>query len=324
MKEMTICILAYNAEKYIQQTFDSLEPQDSSVAILILIDGATDGTESICRNFARNSKHSVLVHSFVENHGTAYCRNWALENMTTEYVMFFDSDDIAKPSLIEKLYRTIDEDKDCIAVSCHAKYINEAGDELPGGMFFQMPNRKAFEERARNGKFVFMLPATVFRREYALRAGGYRQDGFPDSSIRYQDLSEDLDLWSRMSDFYKEGKYMITVPETLYYYRKRAGSLSATKERQFAMSLKIKFVKYNLKRRRAGEKELSFVDFLNQRTRWEKIQDKRCFYSEYFYRQAAFSFADHRYGKAILCLPVSVILNPVYLLQKIRANMGNK
>lgn len=324
MKDLTICILAYNAEKYIQQTLESLEVQESTAQILIVVDGASDGTEAICRDCAKKSNKKIEIHTFEENHGTAYCRNWALENATTEFMMFFDSDDIAKKELVKILHDTIIKDDNCIAVSCQAKYIDEAGNKLPGGMYFQMPDKDSFVKRAREGKFMFMLPATIFRREYALRAGGYRQDGFPVGEIRYQDLSEDLDLWSRMSDFYSDEKYMIIIPKTLYYYRKRVGSLSATKEQQFAMSLKMKFIKCNLKRRRAGESEITFTEFLAQRTTWEKFNEKRCFYSEYYYRQSAFAFAGHNYAKAIMCLPISVILNPKYLFQKIVSNIGNK
>lgn len=321
MEKLTICILAYNAEEYIRDTFNSLEMQQGQYRYLIVVDGASDNTQKICEEFSVSSKHTVEIKVFEKNHGTAFCRQWALEHILTEYMMFFDSDDIAKPGLVKELYNALQGDENCIAVSCQASYIDANGNKLPGGMFFKMPDSKSFIERAMAGKLMFMLPATIFRREYAIKAGGYRQIGFPKGQIRYQDLSEDLDLWSRMSDFYMDGKYMMILPEILYYYRKRSGSLSATKNTQFAMSLKIKFVKYNLKRRRAGIEETTFIEFLSNRSSLEKFQDKRRFNSEYFYRKAAFAFAEHRYFKIILYLPVSIILNPKYFLQKVRANI---
>lgn len=324
MSDLTICILVYNAEQYLKDTLDSLEKQDADYEYLIILDGSIDRSKEICLEFKNRTQRTCTIHCFDENHGTAYCRDWAIRNAKTKYFMFFDSDDIAKPELVRTLYSTIQADDDCISVSCQARYIDEQGNKLHGGMYFQIPDAQTFRERAAGGKFLFMLPPTIFKREYALKAGGYRQSGFPEGKIRYQDLSEDLDLWSRMSDFYKEGKYMIIVPQTLYYYRKRTGSLSETKDRQYAMSLKMKYIKCNLKRRRAGESEITFLDFLASRTKWEILQEKRRFYSEYFYRKAAFAFAEHRYLKAVVSLPVSVVLNPNYLIQKIRANIGNK
>lgn len=324
MQELTVSILVYNAEDYIVETIKSLESQEVDFVYLFVIDGSTDHSAEICRDFANRTSRKCIIQEFIENHGTAYCRNWALEHAETKYLMFFDSDDVAKEQLISTLLKAIKKEDDCIAVSCQARYIDEQGNKLPGGMYFQIPDAQVFRERAAGGKLMFMLPATIFLREYALKAGGYRQSGFPEGSIRYQDLSEDLDFWSRMSDFYTEGKYMLVVPETLYFYRKRTDSLSATKDRQYAMSLKIKYIKHNLKRRRAGESDITFIDFLSSRTKWEIFQEKRCFYSEYYYRQAAFAFAKHQYLKAILSLPVSVVLNPPYLIQKVRANIGNK
>ena len=321
MEKLTICILAYNAEQYVRDTFESLEKQQGQYRYLIIVDGATDNTQTLCEEFALNTKHPINIKVFEINHGTAFCRQWALEHVVTDYMMFFDSDDIAESGLVKELLSALQSDENCIAVSCQASYIDVDGKKLPGGMYFKMPDTNAFLQRASEGKLMFMLPATMFRREYAVKAGGYRQAGFPDGTIRYQDLSEDLDLWSRMSDFYVDGKYMITLPKVLYRYRKRTGSLSAAKSTQYAMSLKIKFIKCNLKRRRAGLNEITFVDFLSNRSSWEIVQDIRHFYSEYFYRKAAFAFANHEYFKAVLNLPVSILLNPKYLMQKMHANI---
>lgn len=321
MEKLTICVLAYNAEQYIRETFSSLEAQQGQYRYLIIVDGATDNTLPICEEFALNTKHPIDIKAFTTNCGTAYCRQWALDHAVTEYIMFFDSDDIATADLVNDLYSALQADEKCIAVSGQAGYIDAKGQKLPGGMYFKMPDAHAFIERASEGKLIFMLPATMFRREYALKAGGYRQAGFPVGLIRYQDLSEDLDLWSRMSDFYIDGKYMKILPKILYLYRKRTGSLSAAKNTQYAMSLKIKFIKHNLKLRRAGESEINFTEFLSNRTVWDKMNDKRQFYSEYFYRKAAFAFAEHQYFRAVLNLPASILLDPKYLCDKFRANI---
>lgn len=321
MEKLTICILAYNAEQYIRDMFESLEKQQGQYRYLLIVDGSIDNTPAICEEFALNTKHPINIEVFETNQGTAFCRQWALEHVVTDYMMFFDSDDIAVPGLVKELYSALQDDKNCIAVSCQASYIDANGKKLPGGLFFKMPDANTFVERASEGKLIFMLPATMFRREYAVKAGGYRQTGFPDGTLRYQDLSEDLDLWSRMSDFYIDGKYMVTLPKVLYYYRKRTSSLSAAKSTQFAMSLKIKFIKRNLNLRREGIEEMTFIEFLSNRTVWEKLRDKRQFYSEYFYRKAAFAFTEHQYFKIALNLPVSIVLNPKYFIQKIRANI---
>lgn len=65
-----------------------------------------------------------------------------------------------------------------------------------------------------------MQPTAIYDRDAALSVGGYIIDGFPSGKPRYQDYCEDLDLWTRMSDLYIEGKAIVVIPETLCLYRK--------------------------------------------------------------------------------------------------------
>ena len=72
-------------------------------------------------------------------------------------------------------------------------------------------------------KLIFMASTSIYNREIALLVGGHSIKGFPEGKPRYQDLCEDLDLWTRMSDLYKEKKAIIVLPEVLYQYRKGDG-----------------------------------------------------------------------------------------------------
>ena len=55
-------------------------------------------------------------------------------------------------------------------------------------------------------------------------------------------MSEDVDLWGRMSDFYKEGKYMITLPEVLFLYRKNTNSLSSGFKKAAKNNVRIRII----------------------------------------------------------------------------------
>ena len=321
MEPITIAMCVYNAEKYLQKTLDSLEKQDyPEIRWLFVDDGSTDQSAQIIQSFYQKHLTTTQIYRMTENVGTARARNMALQQATTRLMMFFDSDDIAKENMVSALYAKLSAEPDCIAVGCCAKYIDEKGRALPGGMFFQMGNAQDFRSKAAAGKLIFLNIATLLDRECALRAGGYRVEGFPRGTVRYEDLSEDLDLWSRMSDLYTEGKVMLILPEVLYYYRKTMGSLSAPKEKQFAMMQKIKYIKVNLKRRRAGQPEITFCDFLDSQTQKEKDTDQKLFKGEYYYRKAAFAFAEKRYYSVPIPLLLALINNPKHVLQKLRLN----
>lgn len=310
----------YNASDYLQETLDSLKEQTyQNIKYLFINDGSTDDSLKILEEFSKEVKDCKIV-NLEKNSGTAVARNRAINEADTGLMMFFDSDDVAKPELVAALYKKIKETEKCIAVSCYAQYISDKGKKLKGGMFMGEKEPEKFIKKAKEGKLSFMVPATLFYRQKAIEAGGYRLEGFPKGEIRYQDLSEDLDLWSRMSDYAQIGECMIVEPKVLYYYRKRANSLSAPKEKQYAMTLKIKYIKQNLRNRRSDRKEITFIQFLEDLTEKEQKKIRRGFNAEYYYRKAAFNFVDHKFLTVIPNIIISVVYKPSYLLQKFKAN----
>jgi hypothetical protein len=61
-----------------------------------------------------------------------------------------------------------------------------------------------------------------------------------------------------MSDFCQQGKAFVTLQEELYFYRKANGLSSNS----FNMIIKMRYTKANVRRRRRGERDLTFVEFL--------------------------------------------------------------
>ncbi|MCD8155630.1 MAG: hypothetical protein LUF78_13280 [Clostridiales bacterium] len=166
---------------------------------------------------------------------------------------------------------------------------------------------------------IFMLPITMFYAEKAIEVGGYTLEGFPNRKIRYQDLSEDLDLWSRMSDLYVSGYYMLTIPKVLYYYRKTQSSLSTGREKQLVMNYKMAYVKHNLKRRRQGLKDNRYIEFEEGLSEKEHRKIKKNSDAGYYYRQGAFDLIQHRFAKGGALLLRSFVTEPKYVLQKVSA-----
>lgn len=322
---VTIAICVYNAKDYIIETFESLKNQTfKDFKLLIIDDKSKDNSLKIMKDYLEKEKNSFnyKIIELEKNSGTAIGRSTALNSVDTEFMMFFDADDIAKEDMLEKLYSKIKENDDYIAVSCYSKYIDMKGNKISGGQYIGPKSEEDFKIRAEDGKLIFMLPPTLFKKNYALKAGGYRKDGFPkDSKTRYQDLSEDLDMWSRMSDFYKDGKIMITIPEVLFYYRKNTSSLSASKDSLIAMQTKIRFIKTNLKRRRNNKQDITFIEFLESLSLKEKFLNSLKDLSAFHYRKAGFLYVEKKYLGFLLNLFYSIILNPLYIVDKFKSNI---
>jgi len=323
--EITVVICLYNAEKYIEETLESLLKQSyKEFKLLIIDDCATDDSLKVAEKYLQeNSSVAYEIVRFEENKGTAFGRNYALNYVQTPLMLFFDADDIAKPNLLEKLYSKISSDENLIAVSCHSKYIDMESNHIAGGQYIGPKTKEKFFTKAEEGKLIFMLPPTIFKREFAIKAGGYRLKGFAKGKPRYQDLSEDLDMWSRMSDFYSSGKIMLTIPEVLFYYRKDTSSLSASKESLIAMQTKIRYIKTNLKRRRNGEEDLTFLEYIKTIKLSQKPKNYFKDNSAFYYRKAGFLYVNKSYLRFLYFITFSIVLNPSYIVDKFKSNIKN-
>jgi glycosyltransferase involved in cell wall biosynthesis len=87
----SVIIPAYNVGPYIEQCVDSvLEQTFKDLEIIIIDDGSTDETSTICDNYAKTER--VLVHH-IKNGGASVARNKGLELAKGSYIFFLDSDD---------------------------------------------------------------------------------------------------------------------------------------------------------------------------------------------------------------------------------------
>lgn len=99
---ITIIIPAYNAEKTISRTLNSLEKQtNKNFRCVIVNDGSTDKTKSVIDKMIPNLSFDVLVID-KENGGVVSARYVALQYVDTEFVLGVDADDEIPPYAIER------------------------------------------------------------------------------------------------------------------------------------------------------------------------------------------------------------------------------
>ena len=316
--EITLAICMYNAEKYIEETLACIMAQTmQDFHLLIVNDCSTDGSvECVKRFFKQNPRQYELV-SLPENRGLCAGRRFVEEHATTKYLLFVDADDCPLPYFVEKLYKKIISDDKLIAVGCYLQYIDLYGRRIKGGIFLGETTKDSFFQKARNGKLIFMASTSLYDREIALSVGGHNINGFPKGKPRYQDLCEDLDLWTRMSDLYTEGKAIVVIPEVLYYYRKGDGiSLSS-----LGMLLRMRHIKMNLKRRRKGLDEWSFIDFRAQLSTEEmrRLEKEAC--AADALRRAYYHLRAGHIMAGVKDLLLSIKSNPHYLVDKVKHNL---
>ena len=317
---LTFCICAYNAEKYIEETLESLFKQTFlDFNLWIIDDCSTDRTRKVAENYCR--LHAPINYSIIslsQNGGLANARRYAETHVTSEFIGFIDADDIAKPEALGKMFKTIQNHPDCMTVGVYCQYISPESTKMSGGIFIGPRSKEEFMAMAQKEKMIFLPPLNISRTEFIRKAGFRAIDGFPPGKPRFQDMCEDLDLWTRMSDFYKEGKYMLVIPEILLNYRKMNSSMSVNVH---AMNMRMRHIKKNLKLRRAGKREQKFIDYLLRLTLREKIIYAYQDWATNFYKRAGFYYIQKDYLRFIFFFFCTGIFYPKYLLQKFKKNI---
>lgn len=102
---ISIVIPAYNVEKYLGDALDSIQAQDISPDEVILIDdGSNDRTLEIANSYVFAMPYTVLS---IKNSGQGHARNIGLNLASSEYIYFFDSDDILSNDFISSLKENI-------------------------------------------------------------------------------------------------------------------------------------------------------------------------------------------------------------------------
>lgn len=312
---VSVVVCCYNAASTVGQTLDTLCAQTfGDLEILAIDDGSTDDTHAVLRACTIQEPRLRVLEN-PGNRGTAYSRQRGLEAARAGLVMFVDADDIADPRLVGRLHGVLTADPDLLGVGCHATYFAEDGKDL-GLQRVGPESRAEFERLHREAKLLFMVPCTLFRKADALAVGGYRQAVMPNASgIRYEDFSEDLDLWCRMSDLGAKGRYFLTLPESLLRYRKPLGSLSTKNLRH--MQLKMRWIKDCLRRRRSGQPERDLAAFIASRGAWERFGDWRSDKAAGFYKRAGFAYARRNFAALAWYLVLTGMMSPKLIRQKV-------
>lgn len=321
MIDLTLAICLYNAERYIAETLQSVMQQTTQDFYLLIVnDCSTDNSAAMVEQFfVKNPRQHELV-NLEKNGGIANARNFALNHTNTEFLLFIDADDLLDPTLVEKEFNKLSLDKDLIGVSCWSQFINEKGEKVHGGTYLGEKEKALFIEIASKKKLIFLPIHTMFSTSYAKKAGGFCISGFPEGKPRMQDYCEELDLWTRLSDFYTEGKALVVIPEVLYYYRKSDGLSS----NHFNMIIKMRYTKTNLLRRRNGEKELTFIEFYNSLSPKELKEYQRDAKAADALRNGVFYLKRGNFLKAFVQITQSLVYRPGYVLDKLKHNFRIK
>jgi cellulose synthase/poly-beta-1,6-N-acetylglucosamine synthase-like glycosyltransferase len=111
LPEVSLLISCYNevdvVDEKIQNSFDIDYPKDK-ITIIIISDGSDDGTDEIAKNYASQGVKLIRQEGRL---GKTSAINLAMEQVTSDLVVFSDANAMYKPSAIKKLIRNFVDEK---------------------------------------------------------------------------------------------------------------------------------------------------------------------------------------------------------------------
>lgn len=104
---ISIVIPVYNVGSYLSPCLNSILGQTyKNIEIILVNDGSTDGSQDLCRTYARKDQRIILIEQ--SNQGLSAARNAGLRIARGAYITFLDSDDYLLGNALEVMCRYIE------------------------------------------------------------------------------------------------------------------------------------------------------------------------------------------------------------------------
>lgn len=144
MYDISVIITAYNAEKYINESIESIISQTYRNWIIIAVDdGSSDKTYKILNQFKIKLKNQFILIKNKKNLGINISLNKALEDVKTPFFCRQDADDISLPNRLEILINAIKNKPKYYFVSSRMRGINNSNLIFPLKII-NYPNKENF------------------------------------------------------------------------------------------------------------------------------------------------------------------------------------
>lgn len=213
---ISICIPAYNAAVFIEDTLQSIKNQTYlNWELIVVEDGSNDGTISIVETFDKIVDQKVIYYKNSENLGLSATRNIAVFKSKGAWLAFVDSDDIWHPNHLQSLIDTAKQNIDC-------DFIHS------GFNFFDEDYKQPFYEQNLSEQVLNSFPVSLYTGEYRIQPSSVMVSQKLYSAINGFDESyrsiEDLNFYFRSCE--KGFKFAFTGLNTCHYRRNIKGLTS--------------------------------------------------------------------------------------------------
>lgn len=225
---VSVIMPAFNAERFIKQSIDSVIAQIyTNWELMVIDDGSTDSTHKIVSELMKNDPRIKLYESGGRK-GAAFSRNIGIKNAVGRYIAFLDSDDVWFPG---KLSKQIDLMLGYNCVLCYSSYkkMNEQG--IIGSGVVRVPKTTTYDELLKSniiGCLTAVYDVKFFGKVY-MPDVKLRQDYGLWLRLTKKLIHEDYRFFWGMTKLVDRGGIVSGIEEPLAVYREYSTSSSANK-----------------------------------------------------------------------------------------------
>ena len=224
---LSIIVPIYNVEQYLDRCIQSILNQTyQNLEIILVDDGATDCSGAIADSYAAKDKRIKVFHK--ENGGLSDARNYGLEHVTGDYILFIDSDDFIVNIMCERLI-TVASSNNADIVSCNY-YIYRGDDDISIHNMSVQDDKRTFTGMDMLRYYLLKTEPfdlnVVWNKIFKLDLfNGVEPVRFPKGRVQEDNFT--------IFRLFLNANSIVTVNEPLYYYVQRAGSIMANFTRRF-------------------------------------------------------------------------------------------
>jgi glycosyltransferase involved in cell wall biosynthesis len=217
-QKISVIIPVYKVEAYLEKCVMSVLCQTYQCLEIILVDdGSPDGCPALCDELAQRDGRIQVIHK--ENGGLSSARNAGIEAATGDYLFLLDSDDYIVPEALEKLYRALTENGADMSLCDYAR-VDEQGQWLDQDEL--IPGQVLSQAQA----LALLAPQNGWWRYSVACCKLYRRQIFDTLRFPVGKIHEDEFV---MHHVFGQCQRVAAVPERLYMYVQRPGSIMAAK-----------------------------------------------------------------------------------------------
>lgn len=225
MKLISVILPVYNSQKTIANTIKSvLKQKYSSFELIIVDDGSTDLTYSICKKYTNDNRIKVFKNP---NKGVSSARNYGIEKASGEKICFIDSDDEYLEDFLENLEKYCDSYQ---LVVCGYNMVNQYGEKKVTIEDFKSEEKKTIFEKL----YSNLLFNQVWNKMYDTKI--IRQN-----NILFDEKISIAEDWKFVIEYWKICKNVYFCNKCLYNYSLSENGLGFSFKNE-ANDIKIKLL----------------------------------------------------------------------------------